>query len=184
MTEREDIIIKTSKKKLLLLSLTCAIFIAVGFWIILYSPTEKNPFFDNIYFKYFVGGLSVLVFGALIIYPIIKLFDDKPALVIDKKGIYDNSNAVALGPLHWSEIVAIKETRFFTQKFITVVLDEPQKFIDRQSNKLKKKTLITNLKKNGSPVNISTNSLAISHDELLKLLTDRLKQVKLISVNS
>ena len=174
MIEREDIIISTSKKKLLLLSLTCAIFISGGFWIILDRSPMENSLFDSIFFKYSVGGLSIVVFGAFIIYPIVKLFDSKPSLIIGQKGIIDNSNAVALGEIPWSDIVNVKETIFFSLKFITIILNEPQKYLDKQTNKLKLKSLITNLKKSGSPVNISTVSLSITHDKLMKLLTDRL----------
>lgn len=183
MTERKDILISTSKKKLLLLSLTCAVFILVGVWIILYNPSVRNPFFDNFYFKYLVGGLSVLVFGIFIIYPIIKLFDTKPALIIDENGIVDNSSAVALGRIPWNDIISITETKYFTQKFITVKLSNPEYYIERQSNKLKRKTLKANFNKNGSPVNISTNSMSIKHDQLLQLLKDRLEAFKTTSVN-
>ena len=113
MIEREDIIISTSKKKLLLLSLTCAVFISGGFWIILDRSPMENSLFDSIFLKYSVGGLSIVVFGAFIIYPIVKLFDSKPSLIIGQKGIIDNSNAVALGEIPWSDIVNVKETFFF-----------------------------------------------------------------------
>jgi hypothetical protein len=174
MTDREQIIIPISKKKLISLGFTCAVFVAIGVRNIIHNPSVGDLFFNNSYLKNSIGGFLILFFGFFLIYLTFKLVDKRPSLIINKEGIIDNSTAVAVGQILWDDIESFKGTKVWSEKFVTPILKDPQKYIDQQNNVLKRKLLIVNFNKNGSPINISTNFLTIKHDELVQLLEKKL----------
>ena len=91
--------------------------------------------------------------------------DALPGLVLDSRGITDNSNRVAAGFIPWDQITAIKIGTIKGQRFLTIEVADPQAFIAR-SGPLLRLVHTMNVHLCGSPINISSNSLKISFDEL------------------
>jgi hypothetical protein len=58
------------------------------------------------------------------------------------------------------------------------IVNNPQDYIDRQTNALKKKGMQMNLNSYGSPISISANSLTTNFDNLYELLQQKFNDKK------
>jgi hypothetical protein len=95
-----------------------------------------------------------------------RLFDPTPGLVLDAEGLIDHSSVIGAGRVRWDEITEIRVTKSGPQRFLTVVVDDPRKFIDRGGS-LRRKVYEANHRKAGSPVNVTTRTLRIPFEELV-----------------
>lgn len=115
--------------------------------------------------------VSVFFFGLCGLIGVKKIFDSKPGLTLNSEGITDNSSGVAAGFIQWSEIDGINESQFQKQKFVSIMVKNPEKYLNSGSalQKIAKKA---NLKMCGTPINISANSLKMKYEELFKTVTE------------
>jgi hypothetical protein len=175
--------IPLSKSKLTKLLAFSIIFLIGGLWMIIANPQISNPVFNDPIIKT-VGGYGSAIMGFLGIYFFAKkLFDKKPGLVIDENGIYDNTSIFNFGLIPWTDISKIYERTVQTsfaskQRFVTIGLADPDKYISRETNLLKRKILAANAKNYGSPIHISTNGLKTNNNDLLKLLNEYFEKYK------
>lgn len=175
--------IPLSKAKLVKLLFFSVVFLAAGLWMIIANPQSSNPIFNNVVFKAFAayGGT---IMGLLGIYFFSrKLFDKNPGLVVSEQGIYDNTSAFKVGLIPWSDISHIQASSMQAsiaskQHFVTIGLTDPESYIARETNALKKWLLKLNAKNYGSPIHLSTNGLQTNHKELLQLLTTSFDKYK------
>ncbi|MDB5200677.1 MAG: hypothetical protein JWQ27_86 [Ferruginibacter sp.] len=183
MTETNNISIELSKAKLTKLLVFSIIFFSVGLWMIVSNPQTNNSFFNDPLVKGF-ASYGAVIMGALgTFFFTKKLFDKKPGLIIDEHGIYENTSAFAFGLIPWSDIAYIEEhilqvSVASKQYFVTVALTDPEKYISREKNLLKRKLLNANARSYGSPIHISTNGLKTTHQELLQLLKNALTKYR------
>ena len=181
MNESTRIEIPFSKTKLTRLLVISILFVLAGAWIFQAKTNAGNAIFNSEIFRKVVGLLSILMGGLGSYFSSKKLFNSEPGLIVDNDGIVDNSGAVSLGRIPWTDITAIKETvvkaAFATnQKFIIVMLRNPLDYISSQSNSVTRRLLTLNFNKSGSPVHITTNGLQIKHEELRDLLLKRFSE--------
>lgn len=183
MTENNKIEISLSKSKLTKLLIFSVLFLMVGLWMIITNPQTSNPVFNNIILKTlaFYGSTLVGLFG--IYFFTKKLFDKKPGIVISEQGIYDNTSAFKFGLIPWSDISEIYDSSIQAsiaskQYFVTIGLIDPDKYITRETNVVKRKLLAINAKSYGSPIHISTNGLMTNHKDLLKLVLEYFEKYK------
>lgn len=175
--------IPLSKTKLLKLLLFSVLFLIAGLWIILKNPQVSNPVFNNSVMKT-LASYGGVIMGVLGIYFFSRqLFDKNPGLVLTDQGIYDNTSAFKVGLIPWSDVSHIYESTVQAsiaskQRFITIGLTEPQKYIAKETNGLKRKLLQANAKRYGSPIHISTNALKTKHNELMQLFTSYFERYK------
>ncbi|MEO6734093.1 MAG: STM3941 family protein [Ferruginibacter sp.] len=183
MTENNKIEIELSKSKLTKLLIYSILFLIAGLWMIIKNPHTNNALFNNPVFKA-IASYGGTFMGAIGIYFFTKkLFDKKPGLVIDKDGIYDNTSAFDFGLIPWNDISQIYERTVRAsitskQYFVTIELIDPEQYILRETNLLKRKLLIANANSYGSPIHISTNGLKINHTEILNLLNEYFEKYK------
>jgi len=178
MTQEEQIEIPLSKKKMILALLGAILFIVIGFWFLINPPRINNPFFGNPTVLFIIGLASIIFFGFVAITMIRKLPDKKAGLIINKQGIIDNSSGVSAGLVTWSDIEEIKVIQVMNQKFLMFIVKNPQQYIDRVTNPIKRKGMEINYKSYGSPISISANSLKTNFDGLYNLLTEKIKEYK------
>jgi hypothetical protein len=107
-----------------------------------------------------------------------KLIKNEPALIISADGITDNSSGVSAGFIPWSDIIAVKEAVIANQRFINLVVKNPQEYIDRQKSVFRRKIMQKNHDIFGTGIGISTNTLKISYSELKKILEERVSEMK------
>lgn len=169
----EPIIIRTNKTKLILNLISSLIFVTLGIWIIAARPDVGNVIFNIPIIKYGAGIASMIFFGFGAVVFIRRLTDKKPALIIDNKGIMDNSTAVAAGLIPWEDITHIYTRQVMNRKFIMIGISNPDTYIDRQSSRFKKRMTRTNLKAYGSPISISANGFKTDFTSLLAILNER-----------
>jgi hypothetical protein len=166
--EKAEVIIPLSKSKVALLLLGSVAFVGTGIWI--WSIAETQSRFDPLLMKG-VALACVSFFGLCGIYGCIKFFDRRPGLIIDTEGIVDNSSAVSVGRILWGDVVGLKVSSISGQRFLTIEVVDPQKYVDRGSA-LTRMLNAASVKMTGSPINISSNSLGLKLDELVHLVTE------------
>ena len=141
-------------------------------WLVADAQTRPNPIFVKV-----IATLSILFFGLCTIYGCLKLRDKRPGLTIDDQGIVDHSSGVAVGRIPWSDVVGMNVTNIAGQRMITVLVVDPQKYIDSCSS-FARMANASNTKMTGSPINISPSTLKVDFNELLRLLTEAYEKHK------
>lgn len=170
--------IPLSKNKLILMFLGSLIFVALGLWFVIKPPTISNRFLNNPTLILTVGIAAILFFGLCTIFLAKKLLDRTPGLTINDQGITDNSSGVSAGLIQWSDIVAITVENVANQRFIMVIVKNPNDYINRQTGFIKRKLMEINYKSYGSPISISANGLKSNFVELYKIILDKYNDSK------
>lgn len=165
-----QVVIPLSKMKLFLLLLLSIAFIVTGVLFILYPDVIASSRRDPMYISV-IGYVCVVFFGLCFVAIGSRMFSKKQGLVIDKHGMTDNSSASSAGLIAWSDIESIRVLKIYNQKMILLKVSNPMDYINRQTSRFKRKGMEMNYKMYGSPLIIATNSLKISHKELLERLT-------------
>lgn len=165
--------IPLSKTKLFFIICGCALFVVLGFYMILkiaYAQHRYSPLLLQ-----GIGFISVVFFGAIGIFGSKKLFDRTPGLIIDDKGITDNSNATNAGLIAWKDITHVNVSSVKSSKFLSIHISNPEKYIDRAS-KMKARMLKFNMKISGTPLCISAGALECNFEELEKSVTSAFEE--------
>ncbi len=166
----QDNSFKLSKKKIFTTIMLNILMLSVSLFLLFIA--DKQTFDDPIYFKLFAWP-SIIFFSLTLTHLLIKMFDNKPGLIINNQGIIDNSGSAISGLIKWSEIKEIKKSEVVGEKFITIILYNPQKII-KKAPWYKRTLLKTNLKLYKSPIHISANTLNTNFSDLLTLLENRI----------
>ena len=174
----EQIEIPLSKNKLTLMLISSLIFISLGLWFVIKPPTISNPIIGNPTLILTVGIAAILFFGLCAIFIAKKLPDKTPGLIINNQGVTDNSSGVSVGLIPWDDIKEINVTNVANQKFLMLVVKNPDEYINRQKGFIKKKAMQMNYKSYGSPISISANGLKCNFNELFRILQDKFNDVK------
>jgi hypothetical protein len=175
MMNTDVIVIPLSKSKLLLLFMGSLGFVAVGAWFVGSPSTFADSSFTDV-LLIILGCISILFFGACGVAMLFKLLGNKPGFIIDKSGITDNSTAVSVGFIPWSDITGISKTALAGQEFIMIKLRNPLEYIERQHNSATRMALKANNSNYGTPINVSVNGLKCSFGELLLALNQRFER--------
>jgi hypothetical protein len=169
MTTTNRIEIPFSKRKLNILIATCSFCFLLGLWLVVYPPPIDLSFLLIPINKTLLGAVLMILFGFFIVNFVTKLKGNKPGLMIDAKGITDDSALTSVGQVLWTDVQEIKITSVNNQYFIMVIVKNPEEYIARVSG-LKRKLLQSTYKNQGSPIMISVNGLECSLDDLFKVL--------------
>ena len=170
MTTTEQIEIPLSKGKLTIILIGSIAFVAIGLWFVISPPFIQNGLFGNPTLIFVAGITSILFFGFCAFTIFKKLQDNKSGLIIDKTGITDNASGISAGHIPWSDIKAITTSQVLDQKFLMILVNNPNDYIRRQTNVIKRKVAEMNYKSYGSPISISANSLKCDFYELKNIL--------------
>ena len=161
-------IIYFSKKKLLLLVFGSCVFAAVGFWMLQMDSAEiaAQRRFNSPIFVHGMGAIALAFAVVCAGFGIIKFFDKRPGFILSASGIHDNSSAVAVGHIPWSEIVGFNVVEIQKQKTLVVMVADAEKYIEA-GGFVRRKINRMNFHLVGSPIAITSNSLQISFVDLL-----------------
>ncbi|HEY4322792.1 MAG TPA: STM3941 family protein [Mucilaginibacter sp.] len=122
-----------------------------------------------------IGYACVIFFGAGTVILTLRLFDNKPGLLIDDQEITINPYSFSTSIIEWTKIEKINIKEIYRTKIIMVYLKRPQEFIDQINNPFKRKMALFSLKTYGTPVSITASGLKYNTDELYALLMARLQ---------
>ena len=176
--KNEEIVIETSKTKVLGLIGLSVLFVFLGVWMVFYAPKVNVEFLNNEILRTSTGILSIVIFGITGILFSKKLIGNKYGIMISNEGVYDNSTSVNSGLIKWSNIERIEQRKVLHQRFIQIIVDNPEHFIEKHTNILTRKSVESTFKKYGSPIQISTNALKIGFEELFDVLGSELRERK------
>ncbi len=178
MSDERQIEIKFSKRKLTLMLFGSIIFVGLGIWFVLNPTKFVSSIYQNTTVIFIAGLAGILFFGFAGIFILKKLGDKKPGLIINDKGIIDNSSAVATGQILWSDISTIEVAEIYKQKFLMLIVDNPEFYISRQTKAVKRKAMQINFKSFGSPISIAANGLQYNFEELKNILDKKFEEFK------
>lgn len=178
MTNEEQIEIPLSKTKMILTFLGSLMFVGLGVWFLTNPPKSNHWLFGNTTLIFITGLASVIFFGIVAVTIFRKFSDKNPGLTINRQGIIDNSSGVSAGLIPWTDIQEIKISQVMNQKFLMFIVRNPEEYLDKATNPLKRNAMKMNYKTYGSPISISSNALKINFDDLHKLLIDKMKEYK------
>ena len=163
----------------MLILLGALAFVVLGAWFLsLDAQTiEGQRRFSSPVLVYGIGGVAIVFFGACAIFAFKKLFDTSPGLILNRQGLTDNSSAIPAGFVPWSEVSRIEKYQVGKQKFISVIVDSPEKYMGA-GNVLQRKARQANLKMCGTPISISSNALKIKFDALHEMIEGYLRHYR------
>jgi hypothetical protein len=169
--------IPRSKKKMFLALLGSLIFALLGMAFILNPEKFVSYIFRNAELIR-ISGIAAIIFSTLcILYISIKLFDKKPGLTIDQKGITDNSNYNKVGLIEWNEIIGIRTEQVMSTKFLLIDVRNPEKFI-KNASKIKASLMKANMKMYNTPLSVSSTALKYSFENLENLIETEFEKYK------
>ena len=164
-----------SKAKILLLSLAAAGFVALGCFLI------RKP--DGSLLEHGFGVVSIVFFGIALLFALRKLFDFSPGLVLDARGLTDNSSVFPRGFIPWSDISGLSVQQIKNQRLLYVLLKNPDKYIASRGP-IMRAALKAMESRILSPVAISSNTLAIGFDDMVQLINKYLLAQSLDAPNN
>lgn len=122
------IIIRSSRLKLFVLLLASMAFVAAGVWFALYPPLTLGI---GPHVLCAIGVASILFFGLAGGIILKRLFSHGIAVVLDRKGILDNSTGIAAGRISWDEISDVAPVEFSGQRFLGIDVRDREKLYAR-----------------------------------------------------
>lgn len=167
--------IPLSKTKIVLALIGAFGFVILGIFFIINPVTFLSPIMKSEVIIRIVGVISVLFFGAVAIYAIKKMLDNKVGLTIDDNGIIDNTNASSVGLIKWSDITEITTKQVMSTKFLLIFTKDPHDILEKVSW-IKRKLMAANMKMYGTPLCITSSTLKYNFSDLEKLMKDRLNE--------
>ena len=167
--------ISLSKAKILLLLISSIAFVTASILFITTPDTFISTIFRSRDLIILAGIAGVIFFGATGIYGARKFFDKSVGLIIDDNGITDNTNASSAGLIDWNDITEIKTKQVMSTKFLLIFVSNADKYLERVSG-FKRKLMTGNMKRYGTPLSITSNTLKYNFNDLEKLILDRLKE--------
>ena len=178
MVKSAQIEIPLSKGKTILMLAGATAFVLIGIWFLVKPPEIENAVFGQPIFLRCTGAIAFLFFGWIALVLVKKISGSPIGLIINDEGILDNSGGVPAGQIPWKDIREITLLKVANQRFIMIVVNNPEDYIKLQNNFIRRKTMEINYKSYGSPISISSNTLKYDLDELFHLLQEKLNEQK------
>lgn len=142
----------------------------MGVWLLLEADTLTGPRVRNPNLIRGIGIASILFFGLGIFVSIKRLIKSEIALIIDPLGLNLNPKKSPSVFIEWNEILGFEEIKIQTTRIVIISLKDPESWLERESNAIKKKLMQFNLNNYNSPFNIAASALDISSVELIEKL--------------
>lgn len=165
----DNIQIPFSKKKIIIYILLAGIFILISSFILI----NKNI---TVYEKY-VFILCLVMCSVIELALISRLFDKRPGLIINRKGIIDNSTFTSLGFINWKSIKAIYYSKSFNQKVIHIELINTEEILKNQIIFIQLLARL-NKQKFKTGIDLSSKLLNCSLSDLNRVLQNEYKRNK------
>lgn len=174
----EKIEIYSSKKKSFLLLIGSLLFVIGGIWMFMNAENltafrSRNPFFIK-----GIGIISVLFFGFGLYLSIKQLVKNKLFVIIDKNGVNVNPKKNLSEFISWKNIEGFSELKIQSQKMVLINLNNPDYWIEKENNRMRKRLIQFNIDTYGSPFVLSAISMQISPAELVKILNENFEKYK------
>ena len=171
--------ISVSKKTMLLLFLVFAILtFACPVGVVIHIMGMNAPV-TAVMVVFCVCSLVVsLYLGYIAVTCFFQLLNHRPVYVISKTGLTINSRgtAIGIGEIPWSDVTKItvyEDQKFWMSfKWICLIVQNPDDYIGKQNHKKRRCVMLRSSEVCGTPIAISGTGLAVSFDELLKIVNE------------
>lgn len=177
-TQNASIEIPLSKIKMLLTLCGALLFVVVSIFFIINPSIFKTSLFADTTMIFVVGIISSAFFGIIAFILLFKLFQKRPGFIINEEGITDNSSGLPFGVIGWKDIREVKIAQVMSQKLLVIIVNNPEEYINRITNPIKRNAMKMNFKTYDSPICISANALKIKFDDLYRLLILKIEEYK------
>lgn len=125
---------------------------------------------------YLLEGICVLwmsFFGYVTFIYYKKMKDQSPALAITNEGIIDKSKVVGSYLINWNSIEELRITKIKKQEFLSIMVQNPESFIQAEPKRLERYLLKRRFKKFGTPFAIASTSVETNLTALKNVLEER-----------
>lgn len=173
----EQAVIPLNKKRMLPNLLGAMVFVIAGSFMLVAAIAGKGQLFGRVVFL-IVGLAALLFFGAIAWVMLAKIVRRRAGLIISDKGLTDNSSGLSAGFIAWNDIRKINVSYTGKLAFLVVVPKNPEKYIQREGNPLKRLAMRMNYKMSGSPIHILASYLDTDLHSLNALIAERRYQKK------
>jgi len=176
--------IPLSKFKLTLMFLGAVAFVGTGILLICKALKAEPAFPINWMFLFLVGLASILFFGICTVAIFYKLCQKIPGIIIDAEGITDHSSGISSGLIKWEDITDIDIVVVSRQKLVMLYVVNPDEYIQRHSNFLKRKASLSNYERYGTPLGITSNGLKCTTQKLHSVLKTNWEQHQVLALEA
>lgn len=122
------IVIRTGRLRLPALLLGSMVFVGLGFWFVLYPPATVSI---GPYVLCAIGLASILLFGLAGGILLKRFLSHRIALILDRRGVLDNSTATPGGFIDWTEILGTGIVTVSGQRFVGVDVKDREALYER-----------------------------------------------------
>ena len=158
----ERIAIPFSRLKCLVILAVASVFVVACAFFATHSQGQARyaPTFVRI-----VCGAGVALFAAVAIMSVVRLFDSRPGLIVDRQGVDDRTNFSSIGRVDWADVRGLRTVKARWNNGLVVELHEPQRFAGRGN-------IVQRLLRAGaaSPVVLGSNALDVPFDTMVQIV--------------
>ena len=170
--------IYTSKKKAILMLIGSIVFVVSGIWLLLETGNVHGWQRGNPTFNRAIAIVSILFFGFGIFVSIKTLIKSELAIIIDSTGLNLNLKNPLTEVIKWSDILGFEEIRIRSTRIVIIGVKNPEHWLDKEPNIIRKKLMQFNINNFNTPFNIAAAGLDISSDELIEKLNEYFNEYK------
>jgi len=158
------------KTKVILMLLGSLCFVACGCWMWTSADTQtkESPLFLKV-----LAAACILFFSTTFLFGIIVILRKQYGLIIDDKGITDNSTIYKERFIPWAAITGLGVMQIGRTRILLIKVREPELFIDCERG-WKRGLLMQSYRSYGTPVSLTANILKINVDNLSALIQERM----------
>lgn len=170
--------IYSSKKKSFFLLIVSLLFVIGEIWMFMNAENLNSFRLKSPILIKAIGIISVLFFSLSLYISIRQLVKNKLLLIVDGNGIIINPKKNSFELINWKNIEGFSEIKIQSQKILLIDVNNPDFWIQKETNLIRKKMIQYNFKQYGSPFCLSAVSMQINHAELMKVLNENLEKYK------
>lgn len=170
MTLEAPIEIARNKKNLAwFLSIGILVFL-FGLFLVLDPGLFKPRQLPSTFIIVATGSAIMVATGIYCYIMAVRMASVFPGMIISEKDIYDHTGSPGDGLINWADITEIKSSVIQGKHYLTIVVNNPRAYIDRQKNPVKKQYLVRMNERFGSPIQIAAADLDMDLESLRSLL--------------
>ena len=160
----DSITANNSRWKYIGLAAMCVPFVVIGCLMLMFPKSGSLK-------ETLAGWAGVILFGLGSIVFLWQIFDSRPRIVVDESGIFDRT--LSVGTIEWQDIKHAYLNSVVGNPFISLVLTNPEKYLERAMNSQKKLARL-NKYLGAETININLSGIDKSPDEILAVVLNRL----------
>jgi len=161
-----EITIRFKKAKIVRLMLMGLVMTAASI-AICFMPEGATPYPSGL--LRVLGIFGVVFFGLGSLVYVAQFFGRRPALVVDREGIIDNTTYPGVGRVLWADVKGLRVGYVRKVPFLIVDVHDPEKFLPR-GNMFQRFLRASSARMVGSPISLAATSLDADFDQLAALI--------------